>query len=348
MNARVFTYDDMPAGQSDPELKHFTLAEDLNDVVPVLKEILRINPKIHIVASPWTAPSWMKDNDDPRGGHLKPEDYNVYAHYLVRYLQAMQQQGIHIEALTPQNEPENDRNTPSMVFSAEQEDAFVRDALGPALHAAHLKTKLIVFDHNCDHPQYPLTILKDPAAARFVDGAGFHLYLGQISAMSQVHDEAPSKNLYFTEQMVVPRRGRDNDFPASEAIARLIIAAPANWSRNVLLWNLAADSQAGPHTGNGGCPFCFGAVTIDGDAAKLNLAYYVSAQASEFVPSGSVRIDSGASDAPLPHVAYLTPDHKRVLVVSNPSDAVVNFRIVEGKRSSGVTLPAHAAATLVW
>lgn len=372
MNASVYTYDDEPAGETDPELKHFTLAEDEKYVIPVLKEILAIQPSIKILASPWTAPAWMKDNGAVKGGSLKKEFYPVYARYWVLYLKGMAAHGISIDALTPQNEPENPHNTPSMLMTAEEEADFIGHHLGPALASAGLHTKIITFDHNCDHPIYPETILGDPVTAKYVDGSGFHLYRGQISALTEVHDKFPRKNIYFTEQMIIPRPGA-TDLAIARPVAGLLIAAPNNWSRNVLLWNLAADPSNGPHTSDGGCPICAGAITIDGDKVRRLLAFYTAAHASKFVPPGSVRIDSGdspdvslnrrnpaesssaASPNPtpnaentLPHVAFRTPDKHHVMIVSNPTPDQRTLAIRFHKKQADATLPAGAVATYVW
>lgn len=346
MNDHAFTYDDMPPGKTDPDLKQFSLGPDKITVVPVLKEILAINPRIKILGSPWSAPAWMKTNDDLKGGNLKPEYYTTYAHYLVKYIETMKQQGITIDAITPQNEPLNPHNTPSMVMQAEQEAQFISQALGPAFRTARVKTKIIVYDHNCDRPDYPLTILADPAAAQYVDGSGFHLYGGEITAMTKVHNAFPRKNLYFTEQMVVDRPG-DPNLEIAEPVARLIVGAPRNWSRNVLLWNLAADPDFGPHTNNGGCPVCEGSITLDGNKVTRNVAYYVVAHASKFVRPGSVRIAS-SEKSELPNVAFLTPDGRRVLIVANPGKTDVKFAIEYRNKSAMTELPAGAVATYVW
>lgn len=346
MNDHVYTYDDLPDGQVDPELHHFSLAEDEKDVIPVLREILTIQPGIKILASPWTPPVWMKDNDSFKGGSLKPEFYDAYARYWVKYLQGMQAEGIRINALTPQNEPENANNTPSLLMTAEQEATFIGKYLGPALSAAGLHTKIIAFDHNCDHPIYSETVLRNPDAARYTDGSGFHLYLGKIDALTEVHDAFPNKNIYFTEQMVIPEARRGGSI--AEPVARLIIGAPENWSRNVLLWNLAADAHNGPHTANGGCPVCTGALTIEGDSVKRLVAYYVAAHASKFVPPGSVRIGSIGPVDSLPHVAYRTPSGGHVLIVSNPGSATHELRIRVVKKEAVTSLDAGAVATYVW
>lgn len=350
MNDHVYTYDDMPAGETDATLAHFSLEPDQADVIPVLKEILAITPGIKILASPWTAPSWMKTNGDPKGGSLKPEFYQAYAEYWVKYLKGMQSAGITIDALTPQNEPENPKNTPSMVMTADEEATFIGKNLGPALASAGLKTKIIDFDHNCDHPEYSETILRDPVAAKYTNGSGFHLYRGTIDAMTAVHAAFPGKNVYFTEQMVVSRKN-DTGMNIAGPVAKLIVGAPENWSRNVLLWNLAADPQNGPHTANGGCPVCTGAITLDGDTVTRNIAYYTVAQAAKFVPAGSVRIASSSATAASgtpPHVAFLTPDKRHVLIVANPTADTVSFTISDKKKAVSATLPAGAAATYVW
>jgi len=348
MNERVFTYDDLPKGGQDPQLAHFDLGPDRSDVVPVLKEILAINPKITILGSPWSAPSWMKTNGLPKAGSLLPEMYGVYAQYFVRYLRAMAEQGIPITAITVQNEPLNANNTPSMVVTAQEEDRFIATALGPALKKAHLKTKIILYDHNCDRPDYPLEILADPEASKFVEGSGFHLYGGEISAMTKVHDAYPKKNLYFTEQMVIERPDQ-TPFKIGDSISRIVIGATRNWSRNVLLWNLAADPHNGPHTDHGGCPICQGAITLDGDQVTRNLAFYTIAHVSKFVPPGSVHVSSETpATSALASVAFVTPDHRTVLLVANTSHESSTFNVRSNGRAFTATLGTGDVATYVW
>jgi glucosylceramidase len=348
MNEAVFTYDDLPAGQIDPALSKFSLGPDYKDVIPVLKEILAINPKISILASPWSAPSWMKTNGSPKAGSLKPEWYEAYAQYFVLYLQAMAAEHIPIRAITMQNEPENPHNTPSMVMHAEEEAAFLASALGPALRKAGLHTDVILWDHNCDDPRYPLTILANPAANRYAKGSGFHLYAGSIDALTKVHDEYPTKDIYFTEQMVI-QPNRDQPLHIAEAVSRLTIAAPRNWSRNVLLWNLASDPQNGPHTSDGGCPICEGAITLAGDEVARNLAYYTIAHASKFVPPDSTRIGSTSSlSDTLPGVAFATPMHATVLLVANTGKVQRTFHVGFHGKVFVATLGAGDVGTYIW
>jgi glucosylceramidase len=278
-----------------------------------------------------------------KGGSLEKKYYGVYAEYFVKYIQAMQREGIRIDAITVQNEPLNEGNTPSMKMLATEQLQFIKEDLGPLFRKAGIKTKIILYDHNCDEPGYPLTILKDPAAAVYVDGSGFHLYEGKIEALSQVHNEYPDKNLYFTEQMVVDSRG----FRIAAQVDRLIIGATRNWSRNVLLWNLAADKDNKPHTDNGGCSMCQGALTIEGNTVSRNLAYYVIAHASKFVPPGSVRIESTLAGH-VTDVAFRTPRGKTVLIVANNSGTDRSFSVQTSGRSFSTTLDAGSVGTYVW
>jgi glucosylceramidase len=343
LNASVFTYDDVAAGQIDTTLAGFSLSTDTYDLVPVLKQIVAINPNIKILGSPWTAPVWMKTNNSTIGGNLQAKYFGVYASYFVKYLQAMKAQGIRIDAITPQNEPMNPNNNPSMVLSAADEAAFVKNNLGPALKAAGLDTKIIIFDHNCGNPEYPLAILGDAAALNYIDGTGFHLYGGDISALTTIHNAAPSKNVYFTEQWV----GGPGNFPADLgwAVKNLIVGATRNWSRNVLEWNLANDPNYQPHT-VGGCSNCLGALTIAAGVTR-NVSYYIIGHASKFVPTGSVRI---ASSLPgnLQNVAFKTPDGKKVLIVLNDNNTPQTFNIQFNGKWVTASLDAGAVATFVW
>ena len=343
MNQRVFSYDDMPPGQTDEKLAHFNLSEDRSNIVPVLKEILAINPTIKILGSPWSAPTWMKTNDKVKGGELRPECYAVYAQYFVRYVEEMAKEGILIDAVTVQNEPLNPKNTPSMLMFAKEQTEFIKRHLGPAFQAAGIKTKIILYDHNCDVPEYAISILTDPDARKFVDGSGFHLYSGPITAMTAVHDKFPDKALYFTEMMAVDPHG----FNIAKPVSDILIGATRNWSRNVLLWNLAANAKFEPHTGDGGCDICQGAITIEDGQVERNLAYYVIGHAAKFVPAGSIRIKS--TDEPLlPNVAFRTPANQLVLIVANRGEAPRQFNITSAGKTMRAELTAGAVATFVW
>ncbi len=346
MNDHAFTYDDMPAGESDPQLTHFNLGPDRTTVISALQQILKINPKIKILGSPWSAPGWMKTNDALKGGHLKPGDYGVYARYFVKYLRAMRQAGIRLSAITVQNEPLNPKNTPSMVMFAPEEKRFIAQYLGPALARAGLHTGIQIYDHNPDVASYPLSILADPAANRYVEGTAFHLYGGSARTLTRVHNLYPNKDLFLTEQSVT-QSPRDKRLEIAAPVQRVLIGATRNWARNVLLWNLAANAQAGPHTNHGGCTGCWGALTLTGNRVKRNVAYYALAHFSKFVPPGSLRIGSNELEQ-LANVAFLTPQGKVVLVVSNTGNFTARFHIRCLGRSAETRLPAESVGTYVW
>lgn len=342
LNDHVFSYDDLPAGQTDTSMVHFDLGPDKKDVVPVLQEILRINPTLQVLASPWSAPTWMKTNHDTRGGSLLPQYYSAYARYFTRYILDMQNEGIPITAVTVQNEPLHPGNNPSMFMPAAQEAAFIKGYLGPAIEKERLATKIIIYDHNADRPDYPDSILRDPEANRYVDGSAFHLYAGDIGALSKVHDSFPGKNLYFTEQWVGAPGNFSRDIP--EHIRKLIIGATRNWCRTVIEWNLASDPHYQPHTDRGGCDRCLGAVTIDGDSVRRNPAYYIIAHAAKFVIPGSSRIGSNTDDS-LPNVAFRTPQGRAALIVLNNSGSQKTFTVTFRGHAFHAALNAGAVAT---
>jgi glucosylceramidase len=345
MNDHVFSYDDLAAGETDVEMKKFDLSQDKLDVIPVMKEILAISPNIKILASPWSAPAWMKTNGKVKGGELKPEYYQAFANYLTKYVQAMAKEGIVIDAITVENEPLNPKNTPSMVVFADEEGAFIGKALGPTFAKAGVKTKILLYDHNPDVTSYALSILGDPVASQYVDGTAFHLYGGDASGFDVVHDAFPNKNLYMTEQSINSRPS--GPFGIAAAEARVPIASTRNWSKNVLFWNLAADPQNGPHTNDGGCGGCSGAITLDGNNVTRNLAYYALAHFSKFVTPGSVRIASSESEQ-LATVAFVTPEGKVVLVAANVGNFDKTFSVRYHGRVFATTLASEAVATYVW
>lgn len=344
LNADVFSYDDMPAGQTDPTLANFSLSKD-QAVIDMLKKILSINPNIKIIATPWSPPVWMKDNASSVGGSLLPQYYSVYAQYFVKYIQGMKAQGITIDAITPQNEPLHPGNNPSMYMTSAQQGEFIKNHLGPALQAANISTKIILYDHNCDRPDYPMDILADPDAAKYVDGSAFHLYAGNISVLSNVHLAYPNKNLYFTEQWT----GSTSSFSGDLIwhTKNVIIGAMRNWSKNALEWNVANDAAYQPHT-DGGCTECKGAITINtSEMFTRNVAYYIIAHASKFVPQNSQRIAS-TQPGNLSSVAFLTPSGKVALIVLNEGTATENVNIRYNGKSAATAISPQSVATFVF
>lgn len=316
----TFSYNDI---SGDVAMTNFDLGYDRKYLIPNLKRILSINPDIKLMASPWSAPVWMKTNNASIGGRLKTEYYEAYALYFVKYIQQMKAEGVVIDAVTVQNEPLHGGNNPSMEMSPNEQLAFVKNHLGPAFKNANITTKIVIYDHNCDKPDYPITILNDEVAKRYIDGTAFHLYAGDISALSTVHNAHPDKALYFTEQWIgAPSNFADN---IKWHIKEVVIGSMRNWSKVALEWNLASDPELGPHT-DGGCTQCLGAITIDGNSVTRNSAYYIIAHAAKYVRPGSVRVESSYG-VDLPNVAFLTPDDKVVIIVLNNSDNKQMFNV---------------------
>ena len=343
LSSSDFTYN-QTAG--DVNMNNFSIAQENTDLLPILKAILAINPNIKILATPWTAPTWMKvnttGNNGYTGGSLNTAYYDAYARYFVKYIQAMKAQGITIDAITPQNEPLNPYNNPSMVMQANEQVAFINNNLGPQLRNAGLNTKIIAYDHNTDVPSYATTVVGN--AGQYVDGSAFHLYAGTIGTLTDVHNAYPNKNVYFTEQWV----GAPSNFAGdlSWHINTLIIGATRNWSRNVLEWNLAADPNNNPHT-NGGCSTCLGAITVSGTSISRNVGYYIIAHASKLVRPGAVRISSNIAGS-IQNVAFKNSDGSKVLVASNSGNSQTSFKVKWGSESFTYTLAAGAVATFKW
>ncbi|WP_053424658.1 glycoside hydrolase family 30 beta sandwich domain-containing protein [Rheinheimera sp. KL1] len=345
LDPEPFSYNDLAEGQQDPELKQFSIKRDEKYLIPVLKQILAINPKIKLLGSPWSPPAWMKSNNSTIGGELLEQHFGSYALYFVKYIQAMQQQGIHLDAVTVQNEPLHPGNNPSLLMHAWDQANFIKNHLGPAFKKAGLDTKIIIYDHNADHVEYPITVLNDKEAKPYIDGSAFHLYNGSIEELDKLKQAHPDKNIYFTEQWV----GANSDFNDSLMwhIEHLIIGAPRHWARNVLQWNLSSDAKLQPHT-KGGCSLCLGALTIEGQQVKRNVAYYIIAHATKVVPQGSVRIDS-VSTQDIRHVAYLRPDGRYALIVQNITQDAKSFNLqLKGAlQPYSVKLPPRTVLSLV-
>ncbi|WP_406682846.1 glucosylceramidase [Seonamhaeicola sp. MEBiC1930] len=344
LDAEVFSYNDLPNGETDEYLTQFTIEKDQENLIPVLKEIIAINPDIKIMGSPWSAPTWMKINNNSIGGSLKPEYFSTYANYFVKYIQAYKAEGITIDAITVQNEPYHDGNNPSMYMEPIDQALFVKAHLGPAFEAENIQTKIVIWDHNADNTWYATSILDDVDANKYIDGSAFHLYNGSINNLSIVHNTFPNKNLYFTEQWV----GVNSEFEDNLLwhTRELIVGATRNWCKTVLEWNLVSNSKLEPHT-PGGCTECLGGITIDGDNVQRNVGYYIIAHASKFVRPGSRRISSNYSDE-LPNVVFKTPTGKIVVIVVNNTEIDKSFNIKTPGESISTSLKGGAVGTYVW
>jgi glucosylceramidase len=278
------------------------------------------------------------------GGHLLKQYYDSYALYFVKYIKAMKAKGIHIQSLTMQNEPEHGGNNPSLLMDAEEQKVFLRDHLGPLLAKEQIKTEVVLFDHNADHPNYPISILDDQKAKSYATGTAFHLYLGNESALSKVHEAHPDKKLYFTEQWTGAKGSFDGDlFWHTEHI---VIGTINNWSNAVIEWNLAANAKFEPHT-PGGCTECKGALTIQGEEISRNVSYYIIGHISKFVPSGSKRIESKSSSDLIKTSSFILPNGKKATIVLN-AGPLNNITLKNKQQTYSITLPAGSVSTIVW
>ncbi|MEI7502336.1 MAG: glycoside hydrolase family 30 beta sandwich domain-containing protein [Paludibacter sp.] len=328
----------------DLNMVNFSLAgPDLTYLIPILKKALAINPDIKILATPWTAPRWMKTNNAWVGGSLNTLYYAAYANYFVKYIDAMKGQGVNIWGITPQNEPENPYNEPSLVMTSTEQKNFINYNLGPAMvTAGHSAVKIIAFDHNCDNASYPIDVCN---SSSFVDGAAFHLYAGNISTMTTVKN-ATGKNVYFTEQYT----GSTGDFSGDLGwhLQNVVIGSGNNWAKAIIEWNLANNASIGPHT-PGGCSTCLGAITINNSSTYTrNVSYYIIGQISKFVKAGAVRIGSTISGSNITATAYKNPDETISVVTYNGNSASQTIKIVWNSQSTLYTIPGASAATFVW
>lgn len=347
-----YSYDDMPPGRVDPELVHFSIAPARGEVIPVLREALAINPRLQVMASPWSAPGWMKTSDSLVQGTLWPEYYGAFARYLLAYVDAMDAEGIPLFALTLQNEPAFEPGDyPGMRLGPRARASIIGHYLGPLLERRRERGApaplLLEWDHNWDKPGQPLAVLADPLAAPHVAGVAWHCYGGDVSAQSQVHDAYPELDTYLTECS-----GGDWEPVRSGGLVQqarsLVVETTRNWARGVLFWNLALDPDNGPH--KGGCGTCRGLVTIapDGSFTRTD-DYYALAHASRFVRQGAWRIGSSEAHADVANVAFENADDgSRVLLVVNSATAPRGIQVEGGGTSFSSVLPGTSVATFVW
>jgi glucosylceramidase len=343
-----YSYDDLSPGQTDPELKRFSVAHDEAYIIPVLREALALNPDLKIIASPWSAPGWMKTSDSLTGGHLLPTAYAVFANYFVKFVQAYEAAGIPIFAVTMQNEPLYvPSDYPGMGMSAAEQTTFLRDSLGPAFHAAGLKTKILVFDHNWNLIDFPITLLADSKAASFAEGIATHCYGGSATAQEELHDRFPDKGIWLTECS----GGDWQTGRMLEEQARLIITSTRHWAKSIVLWNLVLDQDHGPY--KGGCKTCRGLVTVTDNVSPsitaMTVDYVALAHASKFVAPGAHRIDSNTFErGSLEDVAFLNPDGSIVLLVLNGSNQPVPFNVEWMGQYFSSKLQGGSLATFRW
>lgn len=362
-----YTYDDIDPGQTDYALEHFSIAHDEAAILPLLRQARKLNPHLKIMASPWTAPAWMKTTGSLIGGRLKddPRIYETYAQYFVKFVTAYRDAGVVIDAVTLQNEPQNrnPKNYPGMDLRDDEEARLVV-AVGSAFQQAGLHTKILGYDHNWSlhpndigpsddpaNPEYAASLLANPDARQYLAGTAFHCYYGDPERQSRLHDAYPDKDIYFTECSGSLSQDRTTTFADTLhwQTRQLTVWAIRHWAKNIISWNLALDPAGGPH--NGGCDTCFGVVTIDPTTGKATPTpeYYVLAHASKFVRQGAVRIDSSVVNN-IATSAFRNPDGTVALLAVNDDwgTGTKRFTVRFGTQAFSYELPAGAVATFTF
>ncbi|MEC3975272.1 RICIN domain-containing protein [Amycolatopsis sp. H20-H5] len=342
------SFDDLPAGQTDPNLANFSIAHDLTDVLPLTKQAKQLNPAIKVMASPWSAPPWMKDNGSFKLGWLKSEYYAAYAQYFTKYIQAYQAQGVPINYLTVQNEPTCCDSYPSMNWNGAGLAYFTKTNLLPALHSTGLSTKVLSLDWNWDkYTDFAAPTMDDPAIRNDPNfgGMAWHGYGGNVGQQTTVHNQYPTVPAFSTEHS----GGTWASNQQAEDMSN-IVDYTRNWSKSFIKWSLAVDQNMGPHTG--GCGTCTGFITVhNGDSRSgqvdYTVEYYTMGHLTKFVKPGAYRIDSNDGSA-VRNVAWKNPDGSKALIAYNTSGASQNVRVNWGGQSFSYTLPAATSATFTW
>lgn len=343
-----YSYADMPKGQADPDLTSFSIAKAKEDVLPVTREAMVVNPDLKIMVTPWSPPGWMKTTDSLIKGRLKPEYYGAFARYLRKTVDAFTDAGVPVYALTIQNEPHFEpENYPGMRVEPAERAKILADHVGPLFPKGEGKTKLLDWDHNWDQPESPLAVLADPKAKAALSGVAWHCYAGDVTAQEQISVTHPDMEQWFTEctgGAWAPKWGDTLVWNVS----KLIIGTSRTGSKGTILWNLALDEKSGPHLG--GCGDCRGVVTIDNasGAVTRNVEYYSLGHASRFTKPGAVRVGSTSGVDGVESVAFENPDKSIALIMVNGGADPRRIRVVFNNQSFVATVPAQAVVTWKW
>lgn len=344
-----YTYDDMPEGQTDYSLSNFTIDYETNYIIPMLQEIALINTNLRIMGSPWSPPAWMKDSDDLYYGRLKSDCYDALARYFLKYVQAYTGHDLNVDAVTLQNEPLYEPHTyAGMRMDASNQVELAR-RVGQYFQSNAVATKILVYDHNWDRYDYPITVMNDATAKSYVAGAAFHGYGGDVAAQSLVHEAHPDRDLYFTEKSAGDWAGDFGEQLLGDA-SMLIVGATRYWAKTVIKWNLALDQNNGPKI-MGGCETCHGVVTINTNTGVIttNSDYYVLGHASKFVRPGAYQVEAEESLDSGPYtVAFMNPDTSMVVVAVNADTAERNVVVRWRNQSFSYPQPARSVATFAW
>jgi len=355
----VYSYDDQSVGTTDLPLANFSIAHDQADVIPIILQAKTLNPQMKILASPWSPPGWMKDPSSMSpvsmlGGTLLMTSANetAFANYFVKYIQAYQTAGIPIDYITIQNEPLNIQTTyPTMGMSDTAQLSLLQGYVLPALSAASLSTKVMVYDHNWDTPTYPQTVIGGLTAQQLtqIAGTAWHGYGGAPGAQQILQNQYPSLGNWMTEH--------SGGTWISDQFASDFLEIPLvlrNAAKAYVKWSLALDQNLGPDltqdAGLGGCNTCTPIVTVNSSTGAItyDIEYYTLGHFSKYVLPGAVRIYSSNTPA-IASVAFQNPDGSFALIAYNNTSASQSFQVQwGGTQAFSYTLPALAAATFTW
>jgi glucosylceramidase len=338
----TYSYDD---GAADPTLSRFSTERDDAYIIPVLKQAQTINPQMKLFANPWSAPSWMKTNNSMlgvNGGALRGDVFEPFAQYFVRFLQEYKAKGVAVWGITPQNEPTNQPPSYSaMLFSANDETQWIANNLVPALRAGGLiDVKILGGDDTGVNPQYASTLFANATTANALYATAWHCYVGDLTAMTAIHNAHPDKPLYMTECSTGPTG------IAGDATERTLVSTN-NWASGVVLWNLALDQNGGPKMGVG-CEGCTGLVSIDSQTGQYSytINFYELGQFSKFVAPGAQRL-AHTDGAGIWAQAYRNPDGTIAVVAYNRGSSALTFTVA-WKRQGLFSYTAPAGATVTF
>ncbi|SDO22367.1 ricin-type beta-trefoil lectin domain protein [Actinacidiphila guanduensis] len=343
-----YTYDDMPAGQTDPSLAHFSIAHDQTDILPLTKQAKQLNPSLKVMGTPWTPPPWMKDNGSYIQGWLQSQYYAAYAQYFVKYIQAYQAAGVPIDYVSEQNEPTVGGDYPGAQWNGSGLAYFAKNDLLPALHSAGLSTKVLALDWNPDsYDSYAAPTLDDASIRNDPNfgGIAWHGYEGSVTEQTTIHNEYPNVPSFDTEHSGGTWIGNQQ----KEDMENLIDYT-RNWGQSWVKWSLAVDQNMGPH--NGGCGTCTGLITVhNGDSRSgqvdYTVEYYTMGHLTKFVKPGAYRIASN-DNSTIRNVAWRNPDGSKALIAYNESSSPQQVRVNWGNENFAYTLPGGASATFTW
>lgn len=354
-SAELYSYDDVPF---DMELKHFSIERDEKYIIPMIKEILEVNPDIYLFASPWSPPGWMKTGGNMCGGYMRREFIDCYADYIVKFIKAYAMKGIKISALTPQNEPYTSQNglMPACIWHPEIAAEFVK-ILRRKLTDNGLSVEIWIHDHNFIDSKEVLWTLKNcDKLSESCDGVAFHYYSGTIEETNIIKKEFPKLNLHFTEGGPRLYDNYDTDWCKWGIMISKVLA---NGYKSFTGWNLMLNEMGGPNIG----PFfCGGLATRNSASGELtysgqykafkHIAPYINKNSKIYALSADNMYNQSMFNYPKQKAATTgfaidNNDGKTVIVLVNPGEGKCQAQFEVNGSSWYAELPAGSISTII-